>query len=151
MAYLPDEGNSEVGGLDEAAVQALIAAALENYDTRPYKVYRALINQNGTNSPAVVTVYENTLDEAVNFSYGDVGVYQADSDAFTENMEAFFLHAENPSAIPLVNVYAEEGTVRIYAFKISEYFSPSDSKTYLMRPIEADNQLGGVIEIRVYD
>lgn len=45
------------------------------YDSRPYKVYTALLTQTGTNAP-VATVLENTLGVVPSFSYLDVGYYR---------------------------------------------------------------------------
>jgi hypothetical protein len=42
-------------------------------DSRPYKVYTALLTQTGTDAP-VATVLENTLGEIV-WSYGEIGIY----------------------------------------------------------------------------
>jgi hypothetical protein len=52
-------------------------------DSRPYKVYTALISQEGTSAPTA-TVLENTVG-AVTFSYTDVGVYNVVSpELFTD-------------------------------------------------------------------
>lgn len=51
-----------------------IAARNGLFDTRPYKVYRALINQTGTGDPTVV-VYENTTGANFSFTRDDVGEY----------------------------------------------------------------------------
>lgn len=44
-------------------------------DTRPYKVYTAIINQTGTTAPTVVAELENTLGANVTYSYDAVGSY----------------------------------------------------------------------------
>lgn len=44
------------------------------YDSRPYKVYSALITQDGTNAP-VATVLENTLGGVISFGYDGIGSY----------------------------------------------------------------------------
>lgn len=43
---------------------------------RPFKIYRALLFQSGTDAP-VVTVIENTLGGTLVWSYNDVGSYTA--------------------------------------------------------------------------
>jgi hypothetical protein len=43
----------------------------------PYKVYTALINQNGTAAPFVIDVLENTLSGTVTFEYTNPGLYFA--------------------------------------------------------------------------
>lgn len=45
-------------------------------DSRPYKVYTALLSQSGTNAP-VATILENTLGGTVVLSYSGVGSYVA--------------------------------------------------------------------------
>ena len=45
-------------------------------DSRPYKVYTALLSQILTNAP-VATILENTLEGTVIFSYSEVGSYVA--------------------------------------------------------------------------
>lgn len=44
-------------------------------DSRPYKVYTALLTQSGTNAP-VATVLENTLNGNVTFSFISTGIYE---------------------------------------------------------------------------
>jgi len=49
--------------------------------TRPYKVYTALLSQNGINPP-VATVLENTLGYTLNFSRVGVGVYALNTPSY---------------------------------------------------------------------
>ena len=44
-------------------------------DSRPYKVYTALLNQSGTNAP-VATVLENSVPINVTYSYIGVGIFR---------------------------------------------------------------------------
>lgn len=44
-------------------------------DSRPYKVYTALLTQSGTDAP-VATVLENTLNGNVTFSFISTGIYE---------------------------------------------------------------------------
>ncbi len=55
-------------------------------DSRPYKVYTALISQSSTSAP-VATVLENTLDATITWSYVGTGQYfaTASSAVFTVN------------------------------------------------------------------
>lgn len=50
-------------------------------DSRPYKVYTALLNQSGTDAP-VATVLENTLGGDVIWSYSSIGIYNAVTNGF---------------------------------------------------------------------
>ena len=53
-------------------------------NSRPYKVYTALLTQSGIDAP-VATVLENTLGDIV-WSYNSIGIYHATSiGSFTEN------------------------------------------------------------------
>ena len=55
------------------------------YDSRPYKVYTALLTQSGTDAP-VATILENTLGGTVVWSYDGFGSYIGSlNGAFTEN------------------------------------------------------------------
>lgn len=45
-------------------------------DSRPYKVYTALLTQNGTTAPTAI-VLENTFVETFTWTYSNVGVYDA--------------------------------------------------------------------------
>ena len=57
----------------------------DNFSSRPYKVYTALLTQSGTSAP-VAMVLENTLGGTVEWSYVDVGIYRATlTGAFTTN------------------------------------------------------------------
>lgn len=49
-------------------------------DTRPYKVYTALLNQSGTNAPTA-TVLENTLGDDLIFTYLNNGYYGVTSNS----------------------------------------------------------------------
>ena len=64
---------------DSDKTKNYLISALKNYilnglDTRPYKVYTALLSQTGTNAP-VATVLENTLGGTVVWSYVDIGTF----------------------------------------------------------------------------
>lgn len=74
---------------DSDKTKNYLISALKNYilnglDTRPYKVYTALLSQSGTSAP-VATVLENTIGN-IWFDYSDVGNYYLYSDnQFTLN------------------------------------------------------------------
>lgn len=59
----------------------IATTAFVKANTRPYKVYTALISQTGTSAPTAI-ILENTLGGTVVFSYSGVGLYQA---TFTGN------------------------------------------------------------------
>ena len=63
----------------------LVGGSGGSSDSRPYKVYTALLTQSGTDAP-VATVLENTLGGDVVWSYNSIGIYHATSiGSFTEN------------------------------------------------------------------
>jgi hypothetical protein len=80
---------------DSDKTKNYLISALKNYilnglDTRPYKVYTALLTQSGTSAP-VATVLENTIGN-IWFTYLDVGAYVANSNGlFKENKTATFI------------------------------------------------------------
>ena len=60
----------------------------------PYKVYTALLTQNGVNAPTAV-VLENTLG-SITFAYNGVGAYSVLSTGlFTASKTAFFITPNN--------------------------------------------------------
>jgi hypothetical protein len=66
----PSEGEALVFDGEKWVAQETPAPA----DSRPYKVYTALLTQSGTNAP-VATVLENTLEVTANWTYSGVGYY----------------------------------------------------------------------------
>lgn len=59
-----------------------------------YKVYTAIIEQNGTNAPTVVTLLQNTLSGTPAYSYGGPGGYAITlSGEFTIGRTAVFMES----------------------------------------------------------
>ena len=105
-------------------------------DSRPYKVYTALLNQTGTAAP-VATVLENTLGEDVVWTYNSEGNYS--TTISYQTIPVSFLTNNN---------------INIIAFCINEFSTVSVLTTYSINfPDEnADGQLIDTpIEIRVYN
>jgi len=117
-------------------------------DSRPYKVYTALISQSGTDAP-VATVLENTLGGTVVWSRGFTGNYYGTlNGAFTENKVVI--------VNPFISWYDASGSDH-YQVVITRF---SDDAvrfvTGLPDGTEIDGILNGVlgfvsIEIRVYN
>jgi hypothetical protein len=81
--------NTEVS-LD-IVLEDLISLGGSGGDSRPYKVYTALLTQSGTDAP-VATVLENTLGNIV-WSYEDLGTYKGTlTGAFIENKTYYYLN-----------------------------------------------------------
>lgn len=57
------------------------------YDSRPYRVYTALLTQTGTDAP-VATVLENTLGKTINWTRFSAGIYRGTfSSAYTGDLD----------------------------------------------------------------
>lgn len=65
-------------------------------DSRPYKVYTALLTQSGTDDP-IATVLENTLGGPVTWSYESAGDYMATL-PYNVNINKMALFNNNPSS-----------------------------------------------------
>jgi len=74
-----------------------------------YLVYRALLNQSGTNAPTAI-VLENTLGETPTFGYDAAGVYTLNTvgNVFTTD-KTFVLVKTTPNADPFFVFYAGLG------------------------------------------
>lgn len=80
------------------------------YDSRPYKVYTALLTQNGTDAP-VATVLENTLGGDIVWSYDDAGSYEGTlNGAFTSNKTFLYIQYKTTADFQLIRL----DTNRVY-------------------------------------
>ena len=104
-------------------------------DSRPYKVYTALLTQSGTNAP-VATVLENTLGGDITWSRNSTGDYSATSNnLFTENKT--YPVSETPD-----NGYISQ-IIRIDENIVSLTITPSEDNISQVSQIK--------VEIRVYN
>lgn len=71
---------AKVGANKRGDIYQNYAMSAEDFlaQAKPYKVYSALLTQNGTNPP-VVTILENTLGANVDWYYQSTGAYYAES------------------------------------------------------------------------
>jgi len=96
---LSDSGVLKLPSLAGTGTRTVVADASGNLsatstppDSRPYKVYTALLQQSGTSAP-VATILENTLGGSIVWSYVAIGVYDGTlSSAFTSSKTASFLN-----------------------------------------------------------
>jgi hypothetical protein len=103
-------------------------------DSRPYKVYTALLTQSGTNAP-VATVLENTLGGVPVHGYSDVGYYTVSlADAFPSATTATFIHNKERQTY---SFYKNDGRIDII------------NLTYTGDPVEG--LFSAMFEIRVYN
>ncbi len=76
------------------------------YDSRPYKVYTALLTQSGTDAP-VATVLENTLGGDIVWAYDDTGLYEGTlNGAFTSNKTFLYIQYKATADFQLVRLDA---------------------------------------------
>ena len=85
-------------------------------DSRPYKVYTALLTQTGTNAP-VATVLEDTLGGTVVFSYDAVGSYTATlTGAFVLNKTWVSITSAASADVTVTAGRSSDNTVNIKSF-----------------------------------
>lgn len=107
-------------------------------DSRPYKVYTALLSQTGTDAP-IATVLENTLGGTVVWSYEVDGVYSATlNNAFTSST---FIQISNGNMNNYISYSYRQDVNSIYV------------ETYDLTVNAATNGvlIQATIEIRVYN
>ena len=110
-------------------------------DSRPYKVYTALLTQSGTDAP-VATVLENTLGGDVVWEYTNIGNYTATSNN---------LFTLNKTGILHKSIIGDDANYLLQSYSITE-----NSITFVTREIETGVQDGilivpEIVEIRVYN
>ena len=107
-------------------------------DSRPYKVYTALLTQSGTDAP-VATVLENTLGVDIEWSRFSEGYYKAtpSEPIFEENKTFHFVNSTNQG----------------YQFEITSQFEKNEWRiTVIDAGITVDSVLKYLpIEVRVYN
>ena len=113
-------------------------------DSRPYKVYAALLSQSGLDSAPTAEVLENTLGD-ISFGYTDIGRYVITLDS------AEFVNLKTSISINYVNTTGD-GEFRSFVICGRE-----DAQTLRLRTYDASLTLGNsllsshFIEIRVYN
>jgi hypothetical protein len=114
--------------------------ASQPIEVKPYKVYSALLNQNGTNAPTA-TVLENTLGD-ITFAYLADGTYSCNSNGLfttnktTGNSEIYY-SADNDKVYYMYSKYID-----INEFRINSMYDT----------VAVDDALPGIfLEIRVYN
>jgi hypothetical protein len=113
-------------------------------DPRPYKVYTALLTQEGTDAP-VATVLENTLGGDIVWSRFDQGYYDGTlTGAFTESKTVIFFGHKNDTS-KYDSLYITNNKLDVNSFEIITTVSTISSP-----PID-DAMLNTPIEIRVYN
>ena len=117
------------------------------YDSRPYKVYTALLTQTGTDAP-VATVLENTLGGVPVWSYSSLGTYHTTLlDTFTINKTYTSVNIET-----VFDVSTENKFIRAYQSS-NDYIEIQVSKIDYDGGFNSGgltNDFIGYIEIRVY-
>ncbi|HEU0126388.1 MAG TPA: hypothetical protein VFQ56_08785, partial [Flavobacterium sp.] len=112
---------------------------ISSVDSRPYKVYTALISQSSTSAPTA-TVLENTLGGTVTWSRTSTGIYNATvSGLFTNLKTAVFVQGGGSSPSVTVGDRVDSNTCTFQTRQMS-------TGTYLDSAIT-----NGTVEIRVYN
>ena len=136
-------------------LKAIFSKLPSGGDSRPYKVYTALLTQSGTDAP-VATVLENTLGYDIVWNRLNAGGYLATATEFTiEDVNKFYCNIGN-------RLLSEASTdIVSYIVEVSNLpvGSPSSFEVYTKTIMNStgvvtrgDNVLGFTpIEIRVYN
>ena len=119
----------------------LISLGGSGGDSRPYKVYTALLTQLGTDAP-VATVLENTLGEEVVWTRFDVGSYETNI-TFTE-MTSIDVNQNKPNNVIESYIDNDDYGGSLKAQVITR------TKTELVTPVD-NVLLYTLVEIRVYN
>jgi hypothetical protein len=103
-------------------------------DSRPYKVYTALLSQSGTDAP-VATVLENTLGETIGFTYKGVGSYDIISTTLT-NLDLVYATIQNTGDTNFEIFYNDINDLQIQTFYEGSlandllYYTPIEIRVY---------------------
>jgi hypothetical protein len=125
--------------IDITGEQIVDLLTAENYDSRPYKVYSALVSQTGTSAPTAV-ILENTLNGTPVFSYVNSGEYLLTLSGAFPQLKYF-----SPSPVSYYNSTPGDGVVTYFWFR-------ENDNSVRIGCIEGDGELNSApIEIRVYD
>jgi hypothetical protein len=128
---------------------SLVNGVVEVPITTNYKVYTALINQEGTNDP-IVTVLENTLGVTIIWTRLIQGVYQGilSSPIMTIGKTFFSTNGSSIGAtLACVNYGTLQGDIQIDRVQINHTSISSGS----IPLAKVDNLINLPIEIRVYN
>ena len=99
-------------------------------DPRPYKVYTALLSQEGTDAP-VATVLENTLGVIPTFVYLEVGNYKiALNGGFTEEKTWQVIQSDTPTAKIIYSDGSDNLRIDVVAGDNNLYFQPIEIRVY---------------------
>ena len=99
-------------------------------DSRPYKVYTALLTQSGTDAP-VATVLENTLGVTPTFIYDEVGNYKiALNGGFTEEKTWQVIQSDAPTAKIIYADGSDNLRIDVVAGDNNLYFQPIEIRVY---------------------
>ena len=138
-----NNGNIQINNLSGTGTRTVVAdasgnlSAVTSVDSRPYKVYTALLTQTGTSAPTAI-VLENTLGGTIVWTRTGIGVYRATlAGAFVINKVAHFITSGSSDSFKVIN-RIDSNIIQL----ASDSFSASPS----------DGIIGSdTIEIRVYN
>lgn len=132
--------------LDPYVVEAVIPTPA---DSRPYKVYTALMTQSGTDAPVPI-ILENTLGDIV-WTYDAAGTYTGTLlGAFTDSKTVFLLGNEN-TFNPMNLTIATLGYGDVDTIYLANQRYTKDPATNNLVQAGVDSMIKQSIEIRVYN
>lgn len=115
-----------------------IFAKIPSGDSRPYKVYTALVSQSETNDP-IATVLENTLGGTVVWTRQDIGYYRANlTGAFVDSQKVGISGVLDSTSSRISAYVNDENSVEFYS---STYANVASDLGFY----------GQMVEIRVYN
>lgn len=113
-----ESGNVGVNALSGTGIRNVAADAsgnlvISNVDSRPYKVYTALLTQTGTSAP-VATVLENNTGYTISYAYGTTGTFSlTSSTSLPLDKTAIFITNGGDTTNAVMSAVYASGTVTI--------------------------------------
>lgn len=158
-AFIRSSEDNEVAKVGQVKRLAEACENLENnpVDSRPYKVYTALLTQTGTSAP-VATVLENTLNAPIVWTRASLGIYTGTLSGAFVDLKTFipgFSNGENESTFSghaILDASAVVGYVKIYRSGENTISITTTDEAGVL--VEFNSILSGTslpLEIRVYN
>jgi len=138
-------GETRVLAASVNGIEADTTGNIEVPDSRPYKVYTALLHQTGINAP-IAEIVENTLGQNIIWTRGNIGAYYGNFDTYIPNNNEVIVFVNGSRDDIIVSAFFDNGEINLLKrqlyvdFQLEEYgYSEIDNFQFIY------------IEIRVYD
>jgi len=126
-------------------IEADTTGNIELPNSRPYKVYTALLHQTGTNAP-IPEIVENTLGQNIIWTRDNIGAYYGNFDTYIPNNNEVIVFVNGSRDDIVVSAFFDSGEINLLKrqlyvdFQLEEYgYNGIDNFQFVY------------IEIRVYD